>query len=658
MHKHSQHKHRRHKRTQSGPPSQTGGLLAGVFVLALISPLALGGVHRPIVAVVCAICCVTIWALAWRTRKHNPIHIPLFGVLLLGATTFTLLQILPLPFHLLSIIAPDNAETLEVSLAALGTKSGWYPISLDAEATLWETIKIGSCTLAFIASHNLLADRQQRDRLLGSLVIAGSFITMMGLVGALVAPGKFLFVYTPKFALNSELIRTSFVNPNHAAAFLTLCTILAMGLALGRRNQKKRVLFLAAAALTGTGVFLTLSRGGIVTLCAALLCFGILQLWQSRDGKLTHLLWVLVVLVVVLGLAAWMGYDHIVSEYDRTISSGIQGGKLRLWSSGLGMVLANPLVGVGRGAFMTAFTRYIEQGTPLLQTYSHMENQYLHLAAEWGIPVGLGLILASGLAVFRWWMRGRQDPQTTAVLVGLCGLAGHNLVDFNLEILGLAMPAAILTGILSSSAHSEAQRKIEAQNATISVPITSTKNFAVALAAVGVFLIVLCGWSLSKPSLDPDVRLARAVEVAKNPKYLSDALALLESAIKYRPADYLPHLVGAQLIRRTEPKKALEWINRALFLYPMSPDTHVEAARILRSFGRRRQALLEYELALPNSPTQWNVLSEALPICHNVVEIEKLLPEQPKEYGTALIQLEHNHKLGPALAMRALKLWP
>lgn len=631
-----------------------------ILALALGAPTALGSVHTQAVAVLVLLsgaALISVWL--HRRPRGRGLQLTGFGAVLLAALGFTLLQALPLPIGVLKVISPTTVEVLDISLEELGGAPAWHPISLDVGATLWEALKLGACLLAFVAAHNYMYRRHRRDRLLIALVGLGLLLTLSGMVGAVVAPGKPLLLYTPDRGGAAGLITTSFVNPNHGAAFLNLTLLLAMGLAVATRDLQRKTLAGLSAVLLGVGVFLTVSRGGIIALALGMGLLTLLFVVERRslkDHELGQpLVAMLAGLALILGLSGWLAFDVITQEMQTLLPEGdMDLGKILYWPAGLRMILDNPWVGVGRGAFMTSFTRYIEGEIPL-GTFTHMENQYLHLPAEWGLPLSILLVVSSALALVRWLRRGQGSPKTLAMCAALAALALHNIVDFSLEMLGLAMPVAILAGTLSARTQILAGRGPKQESARRRRRLQTGLLLATTGGLLGLLGWVVLDWPPSP--WDEDAMLRRLVQ-ARTPLPAFKAAAL--QAARRHPSDYMPHLVLARQAVRAGRPEAIKHLNRALFLYPQSPQIHLETARTLRRFGRAHQALLEYRLAIQAGASKNPILDEALDLAASAADLDILLGKGEDLATAALPWLRQKGKatLARDLARAGHRRWP
>lgn len=605
----------------------------GLALLVSALPAALGGAHRPVIAVAALVAAGTIAAAVYHRRQTElPFRFTVFGALLLGLTAYTALQVLPLPLWLLRVVSPASVELLETSLARLGPMPGWHPISLEPGSTLWETLKLGTATAAFLAAANLLGRSARRTRVLLVLVGTGVVLSLLGFLGAVVAPHRPLLFYAPATGPAAGLIVTSFVNPNHGSAFLTLCTGIAAGLALRQRDLQRRALIALAGVLLGTSVFLSLSRGGIVALGLFLGLFALL-LWrkpQEGDEASRQTVFLAGTMGGIIGLAGWLAYDGIVSELASLLPGhALTLGKVEVWPAGLAMIASNWIVGIGRGAMASALPRYLTDFVPTV-TFTHLENQYLHLPAEWGLLAGTAAIAGAAVAWATWLRNGRRDPLQLAAAAAVFAVAAHNAVDFNLELSGIAVPMAVLTGMLAAGVATPPgplePRPGSGKAAALAYAL------AAALAAGGIALL-----GIDLPSPDDDA--TRLQVLSEKPASFNSFLEEAKQAIRRHPADYLfPQLIAREAFRAKRPE-TLAWLNQALALFPRSPDVHLQTAQALRRFGRPRQALLHARIALESGAPPTTVLSWALPICRSESDLLRLLPGIPEVQQIAIDSL-------------------
>lgn len=134
-------------------------------------------------------------------------------------------------------------------------------------------------------------------------------------------------------------------DPNELAAALIVGLALAAGLMLSRgRPLALRLGALVVIPFCAAGVFMSLSRGGLVALLALLLAGPFLAgRWRPA----------MACLLVVVAASGFLYFTQIASlpARERVTNAGEGSGRTDLWTVGLRMVRAHPLDGVGVGNF-------------------------------------------------------------------------------------------------------------------------------------------------------------------------------------------------------------------------------------------------------------------------------------------------------------------
>lgn len=129
------------------------------------------------------------------------------------------------------------------------------------------------------------------------------------------------------------------------------------------------------------------------------------------------------------------------------------------WRTGLEMIKAHPLLGVGPEMVGKVFDKYVPADIPRPLPegyYGHLHNIYLQYAAERGIPAMLAMIAVFVLALRRWlaglrvkdhparWLLHGGVAAVTGILV--TGLFEHNLGDSEILMMTMALLAAVENG--------------------------------------------------------------------------------------------------------------------------------------------------------------------------------------------------------------------
>ncbi len=535
--------------------------LGALGLLCVALPLARGGVDWPVQAGAVLVAAMSLLLLAGWDRGATPLVVAGLAV----ATVATALQLLPVPPAVHRLLSPGAASLFETALRPLGLYPAARPLSLDPPATARELAKAAACLLAATASARLAASRRRSDRLLAIVALSGVAVAALGLAAAVAGMAPLLEPHL------------TFVNPNHLAGFLNLTSFIALGFALRAHGQARR-LWILAFAVSGSGVFFSLSRGGIAAFFVGAAVFALLYVRRARleAGEVVFLRYAVVPAAVSLAMAvtAYLALDRVVAEM-RTVKGAASEAKLAMWPVALGMLSRFPWVGIGRGAFATAFAGYKVEPDPV--TFTHVENEWIQAPLDLGVPLGLLLV---GVVAWTWLRAARSRdlsrPEIGA-LAGAAALAAHNLVDFSLELLGVAIPFAVVLGLLA---------KTQPSLNPSAVAVRAGAVAALALAALGMGLFVR-----HRPEAWADA-IARAPTA-------DGVVALARSAATWSPADYLPQAsAGARLVQEGRCAEGLPWLARAMELNPTAAEPHRFAARCFSAGGKHDLAKREYRLAL------------------------------------------------------------
>jgi O-antigen ligase len=207
---------------------------------------------------------------------------------------------------------------------------------------------------------------------------------------------------------------------NELASLLVTALFLAGGLLLALRGSPAvRVMLAAAMGVCLVGLFLTLSRAGLVALAAALVA-GVFVGGRRRAG--------VAVLILVVGLSTVGYFSFAASKQARervtTLGSGT--GRTDIWTVAWRMVGDDPVRGVGVGNFQTASIHFllrpgaIQRDEFIVDRPQVAHNSYLQVVAELGVP---GLVLFAGLIVaglLAGWRAAREFTRRGDTFMETC----------------------------------------------------------------------------------------------------------------------------------------------------------------------------------------------------------------------------------------------
>jgi tetratricopeptide (TPR) repeat protein len=564
--------------------------------LVVITPgLALGAVHAPVLAFYLALAAIIFVYLAVRPRGLSRARLDVPSAMMIGLILFTAYQLIPWSSAMVELISPNAHEVRSRALEPLGMGApAWMPLTLDATFT---AIELGKLVL-YLAVYWLAVAWTRRNgssQVLTTVAVAGVIGAFVLLAHKILMLERIYDFYTPlHLGFRGERISAPLINENHMGAFLGLGAAAAIGQALAASSRSRRILMIGAAALIGGSLLLTLSRGAIAAFVAGQLVFILLRAVQRIAGReggepRRNLAWLPLGLALSLGLGLFAAQDAIIGEF---VGGSVR--KLELLREGLPLIPEFPLTGVGRGAFWVAFPLVSEWGSTV--TYTHAENAVVQLLVDWGILAGGLALIGFALVVGKRLLKPPARIRPTAALAGLVAFGLHNLLDFNLEVPGVAVMAVALLGTLVGAETAGHGRSQSQRQGAITVP----KPLLVGCAAVAVAMAVVAGTYVAKHNLDTEERRLRNA-LAKN-----DTAAFsqtnMEQLLRRHPADwYLPFLAGVHSFQ-TRQGNPLAWLARALEINPSSASAHFYAGRSLLRADKLDQAMLELRLAARGNP--------------------------------------------------------
>ena len=229
-----------------------------------------------------------------------------------------------------------------------------------------------------------------------------------------------------------------FVNRNHFAGFVELLLPLALvPLLLGRvRRERWPVVTLFAVVPIGA-LFLSVSRGGIVSFGVELAVLALVMIQSRTMGK--QLLAGAAVLLLALLMVSWLGVGQLLQRFSSFQSLEVTAGKRASMRRDTWQIfLHNPVAGTGLGTLQIVYPQYESLYDGKIVNHTH--NDYLEALAETGILGGLccvwflGVLLSESLKRLRQLQNSFAGALQLSGLVACAGFLVHGLVDFNLHI--------------------------------------------------------------------------------------------------------------------------------------------------------------------------------------------------------------------------------
>ncbi len=598
---------------------------------AATSVLAVGGALRGTQAVVALLVAGGLVPLVWSRRTLER-RSPLVAVLAVPLV-LTAIQLLPLPGAWIAALDPVG-DGLRADGAELVGAAPHRAITLDAPGSL--RALCGFAILLGVAAISLRLSLTERGRY---RVLAG----VAGLCGAtaLIAAAHELLgatslygVYEPEQA--SPAVLGPLLNGNHLGGLMAAGA--ALGLALVMYPSQRgwaRATWAVVTAACAAVALATLSRGAALALAAGgLVTVGALigqrlradpRRRRHRDQLLTSSLPIGIVAACALVLVVYTSAGGVGRQLGETSLAELEAehGKFGAWRSSMQLVEESPWLGIGRGAFEPAFTRVHPPSA--LQTASHVENEYVQALVDWGLVGAIACALAAGwfaIAAIRRWHDG---PLAAGALGAIAVIAVQSVVDFGVQLLGVAVPLVAVAGTLAYTPVRE-----PGPRGVLRARLLRLVHVA-ALAAAAAALLSDATTSVAEDH--------RALTGRPAPATLAELAAPLER----HPLDYFLYGLAADAMIRDGDPRAVRTLNHALTLHPTHAGLHRMAARLLHRGGHHAQAALEYAAAMRGSRAPQALLREVVLAFPDPATAARAIPtdgEQIDVIVRALIQLE------------------
>jgi O-antigen ligase len=456
------------RRTSLGPAATVQcGLVVAIVVWGTLS---FGAVYpwgyRPLAGA--ALVAGAIGLIAGDRRRRAPVAVIAALACLVAAI---LLQTIPLERDLLARISPASVALLaqyEVGFAIPGA-SAKHAVSIDPLRTFTALALVVSLGTFLLGLTAMIGERMIL-RIVRSVVVLGVLIAVVGMVSlaSASASGKVLGLWQPQSAAQPF---GPFVNRNHYAGWMLMSIPLGVGyfisllvpqIGMGARSWRDRVMwfstpsangvFLVGSALTvmTLSVMMSLSRSGIVCLTLGLIGLGS---FASRKllGRSRGTLAALSLALATTGCVGWVGTDKIGARFTEFNTEGL-GGRSYVWREAGAIARAFPLAGTGLDTFGAAMLVY--QTKHLEELYAEAHNDYLQIAAEGGLLVGLpavALMLLSAREMRRRFQEQRDSVTLywirAGAVTGLLTIALQETSEFSLQMPGNAALLCVLAAI-------------------------------------------------------------------------------------------------------------------------------------------------------------------------------------------------------------------
>lgn len=521
--------------------------VAILCVAIVAGPLALGG--TPAWACFGLEAAMATAAILWAVARPRPVTALVIPLIVGG---LVLLQLVPLPDRLLTLIAPVSARSWQEVHDGMPGAWGRISITPAASATAARRLLLGSVTVIVVA--DLAMDPLRRRRIVAALAAMGAIVWLLAAVipvdsenrtvyGIVSLRGPIDYWKTPDLEpiqtsgvgyldwvhvgdqryLSDEAITGTglgpFVYANHFANALCLAVpaLCAIWLANARAflpgvPPLVGTIFIVAAGLWGSHIWAA-SRAGTASLLLGT------AVYLSLIVERRWLRWLLggaaamgvVTLVVFMGVLQGPlgGLTTFVSPtWQPLVEAVMQDARIAAARIAGRMFLASPILGTGLGSYGDLFPRFHGRGR--IMYFAH--NDHAQLWAEAGL-VGIAVsVLAAGVLLRRLVQFSAERclvgrSMDAAAWAALAAGVAHSVFDWNMHVPANAFLACVIVGLALSSGPRRAARSPGHDRSSPSW-LTTSVFVGVVLSATA---LLARDASLARPLAD----LRRAITVAR-----------------------------------------------------------------------------------------------------------------------------------------------
>jgi O-antigen ligase len=428
-----------------------------------------------------------IGATALVTERSRPVPTRALAIGFAAIALAALLQTVPLPYSVLSRVSPGTVRYLtsydigyRIAVSGGTAEDPSAPsapppsraISLVPDKTLLG-VGLFAALAIFLLGAMRIVSAVGALAVTRGLVLIGTVLAIFGVVqyalsGGLTSELKIYGFWTPRYHASPF---GPFVNRNHFAGWMIMVIPLALTNAYAsvfsdrRSGVRNFVSWLSSSSSAGrmqlmllggvmmvVSVLISNSRSGMAAAVLGLMgvAYAFMRRQSSRRARIAI---IVAAAALMIGAGVWVGVDRLTTR-AASVSGDLStaGGRMGVWRDSLRIVRDFASAGVGLDGYGQAMILY--QTSDLYVHYQEAHNDYLQLAAEGGLLVGLPILVTLFVFVRDVRQRFREAPKdgTTywirvGAVIGLCSIGLQALVEFSLQMPGNAALFCVLAAI-------------------------------------------------------------------------------------------------------------------------------------------------------------------------------------------------------------------
>ena len=285
------------------------------------------------------------------------------------------------------------------------------------------------------------------------LLILGFAVSVFAILQHFTFNGKLYWVREIQFG---GIPFGPYVNRNHFAGLVELLIPPGLAILILRAERRDQLPLVALFTLFPIGaLFLSASRGGIISFLGEIGLLAFLILFRRREGR--ELAAAGLVVVLAIAFVSWLGIGRALERFAsyKTLEVS-EGRRIEMLQGTWRIFLDHPIAGTGLGTLQKVFPLYETIYDGLIVNHSH--NDYAEVLAETGVIGGLCGLAFLVLLAWTGWENIVAEKELmnlayhAGALVACFGLLVHATVDFNFHIPSNALIFLLQAALATSPA--------------------------------------------------------------------------------------------------------------------------------------------------------------------------------------------------------------
>ena len=404
-----------------------------LYFLLIFSPLAYGSVQVLPLTIIesTSFLILSIWLVKQIFVPALNLIKASFWVPVILFISLVIFQLSPLPKEILGFLSPKHLYIFRTFVPGEALSQVKYYFTIYKEPTLFKLYELLSYISVFFVLLNTLETKKQFKRLILVIIAMGFLVSMIGIAKGFAYP---------------------FINKNHFAGYMEMTSFMAIGYLLTDLDKQKRIIFSFMAIVAILGLFLSLSRAGLLCFLFSLgLMLYLLKLRKGIHKKSRLILGIIIFTFLFMLIARIEPFLERVSTLFKKETISVDA-RWIIWKDSLRIIRDFPFFGTGLGTFKNIYPMY--KTLVIQSSVFQAHSDFLQLISETGF-LGFGLVFCFLYLffknIFKAWLSHHYLFAKGIALGGSCAafsLFLHSFFDFNLQIPANAL---LITVVMSLS---------------------------------------------------------------------------------------------------------------------------------------------------------------------------------------------------------------